>query len=176
MLRVIARPSTGHVAAAVAAAGHATVRRDAPAIYGALLVTALLAVQWRSDATAELVAASILVSVFVFWMTHVWAEMVDLRVNGPLSRQRAAQIASAEAPMLTAAVPPVATLALARVLGVRVEDAIALALIVSIAQLFVWGLAIGRALDRGLGVALLIAAIECAFGLLLVGLKVVVVH
>ena len=78
--------------------------------------------------------------------------------------------------MLTAAVPPVATLALARLLGIRVEDAIALALVVSIAQLFAWGLAIGRALNRGPGVALLIAGVECAFGLLLVGLKVVVVH
>jgi hypothetical protein len=174
MTRALARPASGSEAAA--AASHATVRRDAPAIYGGLLVTALIAVQWRSDAMVELIALSILVSVFVFWLTHVWAEVVDQRVNGPLSREQVARIAWAEAPMLTAAVPPGATLVLARVLGIPVDEAIALALIVSIVQLFLWGLAIGRALDRGWGIALLTAAVECAFGMLLVGLKVIVVH
>jgi hypothetical protein len=159
-----------------AAAGHAIVRRDAPAIYGGLLVTALIAVQWRSDAIAELVALSILVSVVVFWMTHVWAEVVDHRVSGPVSRDEVGRLAWAEAPMLTAALPPALTLAFARLAGIPVEHAISLALVVSIVQLFLWGLAIGRALDRGWGVALLTAAVECAFGMLLVGLKVVVVH
>jgi hypothetical protein len=160
----------------VLAESHATIRRDAPAIYGGLLVTALIAVQWRSDAIAERVALSILVAVFVFWLTHVWAEVVDHRVNGPVSRHVIARLAAAEAPMLTAAVPPTATLALARLVGVPVDQAISLALVVSIAQLFLWGLSIGRALDRGWGIALIAAAIEGAFGMLLVALKVVVVH
>jgi hypothetical protein len=159
-----------------AAAGHAIVRRDAPAIYGGLLVTALIAVQWRSDAIAELVALSILVSVVVFWMTHVWAEVVDHRISGPVSRDEVGRLAWAEAPMLTAALPPALTLAFARLAGIPVEHAISLALVVSIVQLFLWGLAIGRALDRGWGIALLTAGVECAFGMLLVGLKVVVVH
>jgi hypothetical protein len=169
--RTAAPPRPDH-----AAAGHAIVRRDAPAIYGGLLVTALIAVQWRSDAIAELVAVSILVSVGVFWMTHVWAEVVDHRVSGPVSRDQVGRLAWAEAPMLTAAVPPVLTLTFARLAGIPVEHAISLALVVSIVQLFLWGLAIGRALDRGWGIALLTAAVECAFGMLLVGLKVIVVH
>jgi hypothetical protein len=78
--------------------------------------------------------------------------------------------------MLMAAVPPAATLALARLAGIPVEQAISIALVVSIAQLALWGLAIGRALNRGWGIALLTAGVECAFGLVLVGLKVVVVH
>jgi hypothetical protein len=158
------------------AARHAIVRRDAPAIYGGLLVTALIAVQWRSDAISERVSLSILISVFVFWLTHVWAELVDHRVSGPVSRDEVVRIAWAEAPMLAAAVPPAATLAIARLAGIPIEDAISLALVVSIAQLALWGLAIGRALNRGWGVALLTAAVECAFGMVLVGLKVVVVH
>jgi hypothetical protein len=158
------------------AARHAIVRRDAPAIYGGLLVTALIAVQWRSDAVAERVSLSILVTVFVFWLTHVWAELVDHRVSGPVSRNEVAQVVWAEAPMLMAAVPPAATLAIARIAGVPVEQAISIALVVSIAQLALWGLAIGRALNRGWGIALLTAGVECLFGLVLVGLKVVVVH
>jgi hypothetical protein len=162
--------------AAAEAERHAIVRRDAPAIYGGLLVTALIAVQWRSDAIAERVSLSILVTVSVFWLTHVWAELVDHRVSGPVSRDDVARLAWAEAPMLAAALPPTATLALARIAGIAVEQAISLALLVSIAQLALWGLAIGRALNRGWGVALLTAALECAFGMVLVGLKVVVVH
>ena len=161
---------------AQAAAGHARIRRDAPAIYGALLATALIAVQWRSDAKGELIALSIMISVSVFWLTHVWAEIVDHRVNGPVSREQVAQIAWAEAPMLSAAVPPAATLGVARLFGLSTDEAVALALIVSVVQLFVWGLAIGRALNRGLGVALLVAGVELALGMLLVALKVVVVH
>jgi hypothetical protein len=158
------------------AARHSIVRRDAPAIYGGLLVTALIAVQWRSDAIAERVSLSILVTVFVFWLTHVWAELVDHRVSGPVSRDEVARVVWAEAPMLMAAVPPAATLAIARIAGVPVEQAISIALVVSIAQLALWGLAIGRALNRGWGIALLTAGVECLFGLVLVGLKVVVVH
>ena len=174
MTRALSPPATR--SPADAAAGHARVRRDAPAIYGGLLVTALITVQWRSDSTAEFIALSLLVSVFVFWLTHVWAEIVDRRVGGPVSSEQVARIAWDEAPMLSSALAPGATLVLARIVGVPVDEAIALALIVSIVQLFLWGLAVGRALDRGPGVALLAAGIECAFGLLLVGLKVVVVH
>jgi hypothetical protein len=176
----LARPATPRPVArpdpAAEAASHAIVRRDAPAIYGGLLVTALVAVQWRSDAIAERVSLSILVTVFVFWLTHVWAELVDHRVSGPVSRDEVARLMWAEAPMLMAAVPPAATLAIARIVGFPVEQAISMALVVSIAQLALWGLAIGRALHRGWGIALLTAGIECAFGLVLVGLKVVVVH
>jgi hypothetical protein len=174
MTRVLAPPRPGSPTAE--AAGHAEVRRDAPAIYGGLLVTALITVQWQSEATAELIAISILVSVFVFWLSHVWAELVDQGVNGVVSRDQVGRIAWAEAPMLSAAVPPSVTLVVARLLGMPVEDAIGLALLVSIVQLFLWGLAIGRALNRGRGVVLLTAAAECALGLLLAGLKVVVVH
>jgi hypothetical protein len=172
--QVLAPPSDRSEAAI--ATGHAKVRRDAPAIYGGLLVTALIAVQWQSTASAELIAISILVSVFVFWLSHVWAEVVDHAVNSSVSREQVLQIAWAEAPMLSAALPPSVTIFVAQLLGVPVDDAIGLALLVSIVQLFLWGLAIGRALNRGRGIVLVTAAVECALGVLLAGLKVVVVH
>jgi hypothetical protein len=150
--------------------------RDAPAIYGGLLVTTLLAVQWRFDASVEFVGFSIIVSVAVFWLTHVWVELVDRRMSGPISRADAMQIAREQAPMLAAAVPPVLVLGLA-VLGLATaEQAIAIALVVAIAQLFLWGLRVGHALGRGWGIALGVAAIDCALGLVIVVLKVLVIH
>ena len=57
-----------------------------------------------------------------------------------------------------------------------VDQAISLALIVSVAQLFLWGLVVGRALGKGWPVALVVATGDCLLGLVIVGLKVIVIH
>jgi hypothetical protein len=158
------------------ARARAAVLHDAPAIYGGLLVTALITVQWQAAATPELIALSAIVCVLVFWLTHVWAEVVERRLNGPIARSDVLTIASREASMFAAAVPPVLVLALGRLGVLTIDQAIAAALVVCVAQLFLWGLAIGKALGRGWPVALGVAAIECGLGALLVGLKVAVVH
>lgn len=151
-------------------------RGDAPAVYGSLLVTTLLAVQWRFDASVEFIAFSLLVSVGVFWLTHVWSELVDRRVRGPVDRRVVAALARVESPMLTTALPPALVLALARLELVTVDTAIGLALAVSIVQLFLWGLAAGHAVGRGWLVAIAIGLVDCTLGLAIVALKVVVIH
>jgi hypothetical protein len=45
-----------------------------------------------------------------------------------------------------------------------------------VAQLFVWGLAVGRALGRGWLVAFGVALVDVAMGLVIVGLKMLVLH
>ena len=78
----------------------------ASAVYGSLLVTALVAAQARSDAIPEFIAATLVVGVGVFWLTEVWTE---LSRSGPAARSRAARslsVARAELPMLSAAVVP----------------------------------------------------------------------
>jgi hypothetical protein len=157
-------------------AAQSIVRRDASAAYGGLLVTALIAVQWHSSTPPEYIAFTVVVSVLVFWLTHVWAQVAERRMSGPVSRSEVVRIASREAGMVAAAVPPILALGLARLGAVSVDQAIALALVVCVVQLFLLGLAIGRALGRGWPAALGVAAVECGLGGLLVGLKVVVVH
>jgi len=152
------------------------VRRDASAAYGALLVTALIAVQWHPAAAPEYIAFTVVVSVLVFWLTHVWAQVAERRMTGPVSRADVVRVASREAGMVAAAVPPILALGLGRLGAVSVDQAISLALVVCIVQLLLLGLAIGRALGRGWLAALGVAAVECGLGGLLVGLKVVVVH
>ena len=154
----------------------ATVRRDAGAIYGGLLVTVLVTVLWQAEVAPEFIAFSVLVSVLVFWLTHVWAEVVEQRLKGPTSRSEIIAIASREASMVVAAVPPVVVLGIGRLGLLTVDQAIGLALVVCLAQLFLWGLAIGMTLERGWPVAVGVAAVELALGTFLVGLKVVVVH
>jgi hypothetical protein len=157
-------------------AAEAIIRRDAAAAYGGLLVTALIAIQWRSATPPDFMALTVIVSLLVFWLTHVWAQTAERRLDGPTSRADLVRIARHEASMLVAGVPPVLALGLARLSVVTADQAISLALVVCFVQLFLLGLAIGQALHQGWPTALGVAAIECGLGGLLVGLKVVVVH
>ena len=75
-------------------------RNYAPAIYGSLLVTGLVAVQWRSDASTDGIALSVVVTVIVFWLTHVWSEVVNARVRGRISVDEARVITIGESSML----------------------------------------------------------------------------
>jgi hypothetical protein len=151
-------------------------RHLAPAVYGSLLVTTLVAVQWQGDAVPGRIALSLVTSVAVFWLAHAWSQIVDRRVQGPIGLRTAAGVASSEASMLSAAIVPGLILALHSLAGLDVDTAIGIALMASLAQLFLWGLAVGRAAHATWPMALGVAVIDLALGILVVVLKVVVVH
>jgi hypothetical protein len=146
------------------------------AVYGSLLVTTLVAAQARHDASAEFIAFTLIVSVGVFWLMEVWSKLVTLRVAGPISLSETRTVAREAGPMLSAALIPTLALASHNVGLVDVDQAISLAMILCIVQLFLWGLAVGHAIGRGWPVALVVAAVDCGLGLLIVALKVFVVH
>jgi hypothetical protein len=163
-----------------AVVGDATVERAhadrASAIYGSLLVTALVAAQARSDAIPEFIAATLVVGVGVFWLTEVWTELIAIRTRGPIARGEVLAIARAELPMLSAAVIPTALL-LTATLGLTTPDEAAnLAMAAGIVQLFAWGLVVGFAMRRGWGPALVVALVDVGLGLVVVTLKVAVLH
>ena len=145
-------------------------------IYGALLVTTLVAVQWKADAVPVLIGLTLVTGVGVFWLAHVWAAVVNRRVHGSIARRELLTIARDEAPMLAAVVVPGLILGLGPALGLTVDMAIGIALAVSIAQLFVWGLAVGRAAHSSWHLALAVALVDCGLGILIVGLKVAILH
>ena len=156
-------------------AGHAEERDDATAIYGSLLVTGMVAVQWRADSVPDTIALTVVVSVVVFWLAHVWSEIVGRRVRGPVTQDEAVAIARAETPMLSAAVVPALVLALGP-LVVTKDQAIAAALFVCIGELFVWGLIVGRAAHSSPVLTLRVAIVDSLLGLVIVALKVLVIH
>lgn len=158
------------------AAVWATPRDFTPAIYGSLLVTTLIAVQWRYDAVPELIALSLVVSVAVFWLTHVWSRVMDRRVRGPVGAGVALALARDEASMLSAVVVPALVLGLWRTVSLTVDAAISIALVVSIAQLFLWGLAVGMAAHTSMPRAVLVGLVDCAMGVAIVAFKVLVIH
>jgi hypothetical protein len=148
----------------------------APAVYGSLLVTTLVAVQWRHAADPFGISLTLITSVLVFWLAHSWAEIVDHRIKGPIGIRGAAGIAWSESSMLTAAIIPAIILTLPRLTGFDLDTAIGLALLVSLVELFLWGLAVGRTAHGTWPLALGVAVVDCALGLLVVGLKIAVIH
>ncbi|MFL5779588.1 MAG: hypothetical protein ACJ761_11695 [Chloroflexota bacterium] len=147
-----------------------------PAIYGSILVTTLLAIEWNQVSSSELIALSLVISVAVFWLTHVWSEVVNRRVRGPIDPTIAVVLARREATMLTAVVVPGLVLASARLTGSSVDTVVQLALAVSIVQLFLWGLAVGRAAHDSWAASIVVALVDCGLGLLIVALKILVIH
>ena len=149
---------------------------NTPAIYGSLLVTTLVAVQWKAEAVPELIGISLVIGVGVFWLAHVWAAVTNRRVRGQISTAEVWPIALEDAPMLLSVVVPGLLLGLHRAFGVSVEVAIGLALAASLVQLFLWGLAVGRAAHSSWPVAVGVGLVDFAFGVVLVVLKAVVLH
>ena len=148
----------------------------APAVYGSLLVTSLVAVQWRADPSTEAIGLSLFVSVFVFWLAHAWSRIINQRVRGPITVRHATAIAIAEGPLLVAAVPPALVLALSRLPGASTDVVMAAALVVCIAQLFIWGIVVGRAAHTSWWLAIRVAIVDSLLGVVIVGLKVAVLH
>jgi hypothetical protein len=148
----------------------------APAVYGSLLVTTLMAIQWRGDPNPEVIGLSLLISVVAFWLTDAWSEIVAHRVQGPIDLPTAVGIARSQATMLISVIVPGIILATPRFLGVPVDFAIGAALLVSLVQLFLWGLAVGLAAHGSRLLALGVALVDCGIGVVVVILKVLVIH
>jgi hypothetical protein len=148
----------------------------APAVYGSLLVTTLVTVQWQGDANPERIGLSLIIAVGAFWLTDVWSEIVAHRVVGPITVPTALAIARAQAPMLSSVIVPGLILGLSRFLGLPIDVAIGAALLASLVQLFLWGLAVGRVAHASPGLALLVALVDCGIGVGVVLLKVLVIH
>ena len=146
------------------------------AIYGTLLVTVLVAAQARADADVALVGVVIAVGVFVFWLTDVWAGIVGLGIRGPISRGQVVEVAREESPMLLAALPPLLALVVAPLGLASVETALNLALAIAVIQMFLWGLAVGHAIGRGWGIALVVGIVDLVLGLVIAGLKLAILH
>jgi hypothetical protein len=146
------------------------------AIYGSLLVTTLVALQSRLGADVEFIALSLVASVVVFWLTHMWSSIMSQRVHGPIAWSDMVAIGADESPMLAAAVIPAALLSLAKVGLYSVETAVDAALVVSLAQLFLWGLLVGRRAHSSWPISIAFALVDFLLGVAIAALKLTALH
>ena len=109
-----------------------------------MLVTVLLAAQSGDDPVGR-VGLYVVLGIFAFWLTHIWATLVGMRLHGPTTRAIVVEAAREESPMLGAAVAPLIALVLGVVGILTAAQALDLALGVAVVQLFLWGVAVGRA-------------------------------
>jgi len=150
----------------------------AAAIYGSILAAAFITVFREEHASPETVALSVVGTMAVFWIAHVWSALLGEQIHHSrrVSFRHVRAIARSEWPLMEASLAPVIALVLGWI-GVvgetRAED---LALAVCVLQLFGWGLYVGlRPYDRWWAV-LLSGLVNGLLGLAVVSLEITVVH
>jgi hypothetical protein len=150
----------------------------ARAIYGTILVMAVIAALSHDDTvkSAELIAG-VLTTTFVFWIAHVYAEVLGQRMEREGGRPTFANIAGAargEWPLVEASLLPVLCLLLGVVGIVKTDTAVAIAIGAGVVELFGYGIAAGRRLHLSRGGTIVVAVVNGALGLVIVLLKVLV--
>jgi len=150
----------------------------ARAIYGTILVMAVITALSHDDSvkSAELVAG-VLATTFVFWIAHVYSEVLGQRMEGEGERLSFANVAVAargEWPLVEASLLPVLCLLVGVIGVVKTETAVAIAIGAGVVELFGYGIAAGRRLELSLRGTIAVAVINGALGLLIVLLKVLV--
>jgi hypothetical protein len=149
----------------------------ARAIYGQILVTSLVgALSEDSEIEAGYILVSVVATMLIFWLAHVYAEAMSrgLEAGRHLGWAEIRGLAAGEWPLVQAAFPTAIVLALGAIGAFSTETAVDLAIAVGVVALFSWGLAIGRASGSSWTASLFGAAISASFGLVVVGLKALV--
>lgn len=140
------------------------------AVYGSILVTTLVGAMFEQSAGARSLTLSLLASVLVLWLAHVWSAMIGERVEEGrmFDISHLSPIAAREWPLVEAGLLPGVLLALAW-LGLYPRNTGAvLALAVAVLQLVGWGMLAGRRTEPRWGRALAVGLVDGVLGLLIV--------
>jgi hypothetical protein len=149
----------------------------AGAIYGQVLVTSFVAALSEAESIdAGEIFGGLLVTMLVFWLAHVYADAVAQRLEhkDPLTWREVWNIAKYEWPMLQAAVPALLALSLGWAGALPTLTAVRLAIGVGVVALLAWGFVIARVSGLSALATLGSVALNGAFGLGIVALKLLV--
>jgi hypothetical protein len=156
---------------------HATVAHLTSSIYGTVLAIALVAAYSAEESLDPiLIAAALLVTLGVFWLAHSQAELLALRytVGHSLAGHEVRDALRHGWPMVEAGFPLAAALALGGVGVVSDDTSVTLALVVGVAELAGWGIAVGRRERLGALQTAGVTAANIALGMAVVGLKLLI--
>jgi hypothetical protein len=149
----------------------------ARAIYGNVLATSLVVAFSEDDAYSPAeIALSVFVTGLVFWLAHVYSNLVAERytVGRQLTRSEIGAEFYGEWPVVQAFFPPIVVLLLGTVGLLSNDTAISLSIAAGIVSMVLWGLAIGR-MERTSPLALAVMTLlNVLFGTAIVLLKVIV--
>lgn len=170
-------------------AGQATDRRERRAdhrahadytggVYGSMLAASVVigAGSLGSFPRAELVLLLVLTSL-VFWIAHVHAELFGARLarHAP-DRRVILHVCRDEWPIVKAAVPPAAAIAVSPLLGLDVQGALWLALSVAVAGQVGWSVAAAHRAGASRRLVATTASVNLLLGLMIVVVKIALTH
>ena len=150
----------------------------AAAVYGSIIAAALIEPFFEQHGSAEIVALTLLSTMSVFFLAHVWSTLVGERIHtgARYNAHHTFAIARAEWPLIEATFGPVFALVLgwAGVWSDSTAERIALA--VCLVELFGWGIVVGRRAYTGWVSTVLSGVVNVALGAALIWLEVLVLH
>jgi hypothetical protein len=149
----------------------------AGAIYGQVLATSFVAALSEEESIdAGEIFAGLLFTMLVFWLAHVYADAVARRLerDDPLTWREVWNIAKHQWPMLQAAVPALLALSLGWVGALSTLAAVRLAIGLGAVALLAWGFVIARASRLSPLGMLGSVALNGAFALGIVTLKLLI--
>jgi hypothetical protein len=152
-------------------------RRRAAGIYGAIITASIMAAAGSGLTTTEL-AASVLVTLAVYWLAEQYAEILgEHAASGRVpSWAYVRGMLATRWPIVSASFAPLAVLVIARVAGAPAGDAANAGVAAALVLLTAHGWAAGRAAQLTGWHLAATASVAAALGLVMVALKNVVLH
>ena len=148
----------------------------AAAVYGLILMLALLVVNAATQKSLTQIAVTLLVTGFVFWIAHVYANILEAhtRVRRRLTRAEVRAELDEEWPLVGVGIPPVLVILIGDLLNDDRGRTIWVAMIFCLAELGLIGVVMARRSGYGWRATTLIALLNVGVGLMVVALKVFV--
>ncbi|WP_405815871.1 hypothetical protein OG241_15135 [Streptomyces sp. NBC_01390] len=179
MSRTTTPPTTGPATARRARRAEHRARADyTGGVYGSMLAASVLigAGSLGSFPRAELVLLLLLTGV-VFWIAHVHAQLFGARLAQRAPDRRVVLLVCRdEWPIVKAAVPPAAAVAVSPLLGLDVRGAVWLALSVAVAGQVGWSVAAARRAGASWRLVAVAASVNLGLGLLIISFKIFLKH
>ena len=149
----------------------------AAAVYGSIVAAALVAAFHEEHASPETTLLSLLSTMAVFWLAHVWSAIVGERIHvgDEFANHRIGAIARAEWPLVESAFLPAVALLLGFAGAIGAAHSLDAALVACVLQLFGWGLVVGRRAYDHWWAALFSGLTNGVLGIVLVSLEIAVV-
>ncbi|MCX4759482.1 hypothetical protein OG562_00430 [Streptomyces sp. NBC_01275] len=147
-------------------------------VYGSMLAASVIlgAGSFGSLPRLEVVVLLLLTSV-AFWIAHVHAELFGARLAQlSLDRRIVLHVCREEWPIVKAAVPPAAAVAVSPLLGLDLQGALWFGLAVAVAGQVGWSAAAARRAGASWRLVTVTATVNLLLGLLIISFKIFLTH
>ncbi|WP_431773827.1 hypothetical protein [Streptomyces cucumeris] len=148
------------------------------AVYGSLLAASVVAGTGTPGPYPRLqLVALLLITGLVFWAAHVYARLAGERLGErQLTPREVRRVALHEWPIVQAAVPPAAAVAISPLLGLGLEGTTWLALVVAVAEQVGWASVAVRRAGASVRLTVVAGAGNLLLGLVIVAAKATLTH